>query len=352
MFQSLPLFALIAIFCVAAVAVWLAGIQLSNSTDTLSDHFGFGQALGGLIFLAIATNLPEIAITTTAGLSHNLDIATGNILGGVAIQTVVLVALDAFGAKKQDALSHLASSIELVLEGVLVIAILVLAIMGTQLPQGVAFLRMSPSAIIITIFWIVGLWLLNKARKDLPWQVKDQQSDRAADKKSQSKKQQSRKKQSVGRAIFVFVLACLITLVAGAALEFSGDAIAKDTGLSGVLFGATFLAAATALPEISTGLQSTWIGDYELAFSDIFGGNAFLPVLFLLADLLSGKAVLPQAQKSDIYLASLGCLLTGVYIYGLIFRQRKQVFHRLGLDSVAVLLIYIIAIIGLIAIGN
>ncbi|GCE24861.1 sodium/calcium exchanger membrane protein [Dictyobacter alpinus] len=353
MFQSLPLFVLFAIFLIAAVAVWFSGVQLSNSTDVLSDHFGFGEALGGLIFLALATNLPEIAITATASASHNLDIATGNILGGVAIQTVVLVALDVFGAKKKDALSHLASSIELVLEGVLVIAILVLAIMGTQLPQGVAFLRMSPSALIIAISWIVGVWLLNKARKDLPWQVKEQPADSSSEKDSHAKKQQTKKKQQhVGRAIFIFALASLVTLIAGAVLEFSGDAIAKDTGLSGVLFGATFLAAATALPEISTGLQSTWIGDYELAFSDIFGGNAFLPVLFLLADLLSGKSVLPQAQKSDIYLAGLGCLLTAIYIYGLIFRRRKQVFQRLGIDSVAVLIVYAIAVVGLIAISR
>lgn len=351
MFQSFPLLALIAIFIVAAIAVWLSGIQLSNSTDILSDRFGLGQALGGMILLAVATNLPEIAITTTAGLTHNIDIATGNILGGIAIQTVVLVILDAFGAKRKDALSHLASSIELILEGVLVIAVLVVAIMGTQLPRGVAFLRMSPSALLILVIWVFGLWLLSKARNDLPWQIKDRGSNTQASSEqdaNKQKKERSKKQASTGRALLIFSIASVITLVAGAALEFSGDAIAKDTGLSGVLFGATILAAATSLPEISTGLQSTWIGDYELAFSDIFGGNAFLPVLFILADLLSGQAVLPQAQKSDIYLASLGCFLTAVYIYGLVFRRPKQLFQRLGIDSIIVLCVYIIAIVGLI----
>ncbi|WP_338251957.1 sodium:calcium antiporter [Dictyobacter halimunensis] len=352
MFQSLPLLALIGIFIVAAIAVWLSGIQLSNSTDILSDRFGLGQALGGMILLAVATNLPEIAITATAGVTHNIDIATGNILGGIAIQTVVLVLLDAFGARKKDALSYLASSIELVLEGVLVIAVLVVAIMGTQLPQGIAFLRMSPSALLIVVIWVFGLWLLSRARKDLPWQVKKDQDggdtqDASAQNTKKQQKEKSKKQTSTGRALLTFIIASVITLVAGAALEFSGDAISKDIGLSGVLFGATILAAATSLPEVSTGLQSTWISDYELAFSDIFGGNAFLPVLFILADLLSGQAVLPQAQKSDIYLASLGCLLTGIYIYGLIFRRPKQLFHRVGIDSVLVLGVYIVTIIGL-----
>src|SRR6266852_6010118 len=53
MFQSLSLPILLLLFLAGAVAVWLAGIQLSNTTDVISTRFGFGQALGGLIFLAI-----------------------------------------------------------------------------------------------------------------------------------------------------------------------------------------------------------------------------------------------------------------------------------------------------------
>ena len=61
---------------------------------------------------------------------------------------------------------------------------------------------------------------------------------------------------------------------------------------------------------MSTGLTSVRNGDDQLAISDIFGGNAFLPVLFLLATLLSGQSVLSQAQASDIYLTALAMLLT------------------------------------------
>jgi len=151
--------------------------------------------------------------------------------------------------------------------------------------------------------------------------------------------------------VLVFLAAAAATLVAGVVLEESGNAIAGDVGLSGVLFGATFLAASTAIPEVSTGLAAVRLGDYRLAYSDIFGGNAFLPVLFLVASLVSGKAALPQAQRSDIYLAGLGILLTTVYLYGLIFRPRRQVLN-MGIDSVVVLALYVLGIIGLVAVAH
>ncbi len=149
----------------------------------------------------------------------------------------------------------------------------------------------------------------------------------------------------------MFGIAALVTLAGGVLLERSGDAIAGKIGLSGVLFGATVLAAATSLPEVSTGLTSVKLGDYKLAFSDIFGGNAFLPVLFLLATLLSGEAVLPRAQSTDIYIAGLGILLTTVYIFGLIFRPRVRVL-RMGIDSFVVLVLYALGVAGLFAIAS
>ena len=42
-------------------------------------------------------------------------------------------------------------------------------------------------------------------------------------------------------------------------------------------------------------------------------------MLFLLATLLSGDAVLPTAHHTDLYLTALAGLLTVVYVTGLIF---------------------------------
>lgn len=116
--------------------------------------------------------------------------------------------------------------------------------------------------------------------------------------------------------------------------------------MSGVLFGATVLAASTSIPELATGITSVKMGDYRLAISDIFGGNAFLPVLFLLASILSGEAILPQAQSTDIYLAALGIVLTVIYMCRLILRPQRR-YVRLGLDSWLVLILYCMGMSGL-----
>ncbi len=113
----------------------------------------------------------------------------------------------------------------------------------------------------------------------------------------------------------------------------------------------SLLALATSLPEISTGLQAIRQGDDNLAMSDIFGGNAFLPVLFLGATVISGQAVLPRAGATDIYLTALAALLTLVYVVGLIFRPPRRVLG-MGVDSLTVLVLYAVGVAGLFAVAS
>jgi cation:H+ antiporter len=62
--------------------------------------------------------------------------------------------------------------------------------------------------------------------------------------------------------------------------------------------------------------------------------------------LISGQAVLSHATSTDIYIACLGVLLTSVYICGIIFRSTLQILS-MGVDSLIVLILYVLGILGL-----
>jgi len=108
------------------------------------------------------------------------------------------------------------------------------------------------------------------------------------------------------------------------------------------------LAAATALPEISSGIAAVRLGDNALAIGDVFGGNAFQVCLFLLADLVARSPVLPTAGTRNSWLAALGVALTAVYAMGIVVRPRRCRL-RLGPDSMLALALFALGISGLIA---
>ncbi|KQO64275.1 sodium:calcium antiporter [Curtobacterium sp. Leaf261] len=351
--DSLPLWLLVLIFVAGGAVIWFAGIQLSKTTDVLDNRLHLGSALGGLIVLAVATNLPEIAITVSAAASGSLEVAAGNILGGIALQTVVIVILDSFGKRGKGVtpITYRAASLTLVLEAVVVVAVLAVVIAGSQLPSDLVIARLTPDVVLIAVIWLVGLLLVQRASKGLPWHEDGKAPDTTTPhpSKHRTRTHGDGSTMSTGKASVIFGVSALATLVAGVVLERAGDAASTQIGFSGVLFGATVLALATSLPEISTGLQAIKQGDDNLAMSDIFGGNAFLPVLFLVATVISGKAVLPQANASDIFLTALAALLTVVYAVGLVFRPKNHIFG-MGVDSLIVVLLYLVGIGGLIAI--
>lgn len=342
---------LILIFAAAAVAIWIAGIRLASSTDALDHKLGLGSALGGLLLLAIATDLPELAITITAALNDNLGLAVGNLLGGIAIQTLVLAALD-IGAGPERPLTYMANSLLLVIEGALVAVVTVMAIMVAQLPEKAGLLGISPGTVAIVLIWLAGLKVVAASRQNVRWKAEAEGSAPGrSHAQRRSRMPKPHEQHSTGFVAAVFAAAAVVTLVAGVLIEQSGEELAGRAGLTGPVFGATILAAATALPELSTGLGAVRAGDTQLAMSDIFGGNAVLPALFIFADLFAGKPALPSAERTDIWIAGLGVVLTGIYIVGVILRPSRT-FWRLGPDSIAAIVVYALGIAGLVLVAS
>jgi cation:H+ antiporter len=333
--------ALLAVFLAAAAATWIAGLFLSKTTDILDDRFNLGDAVGGLLLLGLAGSLPELAITASAALSGDLGLAVGNLLGGIAMQTLVLVLLDATSRKKRP-LTSLADLSPL-FEAVLVITVLLVALMGAFLPASTSIGSVSPASLAIVVLFLLGVLGINKARKAPAWQLAE--GDLPAPKEAPNRFRRS----TTVLVLLWFGLASIITLVAGVMLEQTGNELADDWGINGAVFGATILAAVTALPEISSGIAAVRLGDVGLAMSDIYGGNAVQLTFFLLADILAGSPVLPTASHQSLWLGAVGAVMTGVFAYGLLLRPQRKLWV-IGLDSAIVLATYVAAVLFLPAI--
>ena len=327
------------LFVAAAAVIWWAGSLLASATDAIDAHFGWGEGIGGAVFLAVATNLPEVAIIVGGALTNNLSLAVGNILGGVAIQTVVLVLLDGPGLRNRLPLSSLVPTLTIALQGLVLIAILMLCIAGALSPRSLMVARMTPAEIAIVIAWLAGLWLTMHNQDRDAWRS-------AREAIAEESPVVAPQRRPLPQVIAIFALGAVATLVAGLVLGLTGEVAADRFHITGVVFGATVLAATTALPEVTTGLYAVKAGRYELAMSDVIAGNAFLPVLFILGSLLSGRPLLPDAQGPDLYLTALGALLTAVYCIGVILRSERMVLGA-GIDSLLVLGLYAVGIGGL-----
>jgi cation:H+ antiporter len=339
---------LVIMFAAGVGATWIAGVSLSKTTDALDSRLGLGQELGGIILLAIAGTLPELAITVSAAAQGNLGLAAGNLIGGIAVQTMVLLICD-IAAGRQRPLTYLVGALTPVLEGMLVVLVVSGVLMGALLKPSTAIDGVvSPASIAIIAVWTAGVYVINRVRKKPRWSVSmpGSRPGRRHRREAHPEAPHPFAGHSTLLVVGFFAAACAVTLVAGVGLELSGNSLATRAGVNGVIFGATVLATATALPEISSGIAAVRLGDNALALGDIFGGNAFQVCLFLLSDLIAGSPVLPTAGRLNSWLASLGVALTAIYGIGVVARPHRCV-ARLGPDSLLALVVFALGVAGM-----
>ncbi len=204
----------------------------------------------------------------------------------------------------------------------LVVLVVSAVLMGALLPASTAIGGVSPASVAIVLVWLAGVYVLDRVWNKPRWRV-----SMPGGRPGRRHRREPHSEQPHPFAS-------------------SSNELANRAGINGVIFGATVLAIATALPEISSGIAAARLGDNALAVSDVFGGNAFQVSLFLLADVTAGAPVLPSAGTLNSWLAALGIALTAVYAIGVVARPARCRF-RLGPDSIVALVLFSLGIAGL-----
>lgn len=77
-------------FGLAAAVVLAAGLALPDAADRLAEAAGWSRSFVGTVFMALATTLPEMAVTLGALRLGALDMALGNLLGSNLFNVTIL----------------------------------------------------------------------------------------------------------------------------------------------------------------------------------------------------------------------------------------------------------------------
>jgi cation:H+ antiporter len=343
-FAELSLLANGGIFAAGATLVWLAGAKLSRYVDLFADRTGIGKAFAGALLLGGATSLPELATTLTASYSGAARLAGTNLLGGVVMQIAVLALIDALVLRGKP-LTLFSPRSSLLMVGVMLIALVALASAATASGELWSVGHVGLWPIILFVFYIFTVWVIYRYEGNPRWEPSGELAEppeSALDLKDAFQAKYA--DTSTTALIGFFALASTMVLIGGFFVAKTGEAIAEQTGIGQNFVGATLVALATSLPEVSTTYSAVRFGAYSMAAANILGTNSLEIALFLPADLAYFDGPIFNAMdSSDGFLAALGILVTSLYLWGILERRDRTIFG-MGVDSLAVLTFYFVGL--------
>lgn len=277
----------------------------------------------GLTIVAMGTSAPELAVSVTAGLAGNNEIAISNVIGSNVFNLLVVVGVCAAVLPMNVEKSILKKEFPYVLiVQALLLFFCVNAFMGEVFGNvnGANVLSRVEGIVMIIIFiaFLVNMILTTlKSRKEA---VEEQTEE---------------EEKKLHPAL------CLVYIVGGiAAVVFGGDVvvdsasyIASAFGFSQTFIGLTVVAVGTSLPELVTSLAAIKKGENDLALGNVLGSNLFNILLVLaLSASLTPIAVLSANIIDLVFL-----VVSSVVVYA--FCLGKQKVSRL--EGVIMVLMYV-----------
>ncbi|MFV8827391.1 sodium:calcium antiporter [Alkalihalobacterium sp. APHAB7] len=320
------------IFFLCAVITVICAIKLSTYADALSEKTALGGMLVGTIFLAGATSLPEVTTSISAIVLDNPDIAIGNVLGSNMFNLLILASFDLYYRKKRI---FKGASGEHFYTASIGLLLAVTTLLALTLRLNITFLGVGLDTLLIVTIYAAGMYVLtNRSKKEtLDYEEPEVEEENKLNTSAISLK----------RAIYGFIIAAFVILVAGSFLTITGDRIAVITGLGSSFVGSFLIAATTSLPEAVAVLIAIQLRNYNLAIGSILGSNLFNILILVGTDVLYQKgSVLFFVSPVNQITAAAVAVLSVIVLYSLL-RKNDYSATSYAFPSVLLIIIYFVS---------
>lgn len=322
-------FALVLVFLVIGFILLIKGADFFvEGSSSVAKRLHVPSIIIGLTIVAMGTSLPETAVSVSASITGNNELAVSNVVGSNIFNLMVVIGVCAMIATVEVARETIRRDIplSLICAGLL----LLLGIIGVGDTSGMTLGHLDGVIFIVLfagyIFYMVKIAL--KANKE----GKKVEIEGGSDEEIK----------------LISVPLSIIFIIGGAAaIAFGGDLtvdaasrIASDLGMTQTLIGLTIVSIGTSLPELVTSIVAARKNEVDMALGNAIGSNVFNILMVLgIASAISPISIITE-NIIDL------CVLIAFTVCVWIFAGSKKKIGRVeGFCMVALYAAYAVYII-------
>ncbi len=328
--NGLPIVAVILLLAVGFAFLVKGADFFVEGSSSIAKKLKVPPIIIGLTIVAMGTSLPETAVSVTASLVQNNELAVSNVVGSNIFNLMFVIGVCSILTPIMVQKATVVRDIPLSLGCALFL--LVLGISGLGDKAGMT-LGHADGVIFLIVFAGYIFTMVRSAMKA-----------RAAGQKVEIEGVEecdNMKELSYGKSI-------LFLIVGAAAIAFGGDLtvdtasrIAIELGMSQTLVGLTIVSIGTSLPELVTSVVAARKNEVDMAVGNAVGSNIFNILMVLGISSAISPVALIWENIIDIVLLMVFSVMVWIFA-----GTRKKIERKEGIIMVVVYLVYCAYIIA------
>ena len=328
--NGLPIAAVILLLAVGFAFLVIGAEFFVEGSSSIAKKLKVPPIIIGLTIVAMGTSLPETAVSVTASLVQNNELAVSNVVGSNIFNLMFVIGVCSILTPIMVQKATVVRDIPLSLGCALFL--LVLGISGLGDKTGMT-LGHADGVIFLIVFAGYIFTMVRSAMKA-----------RAAGQKVEIEGVEecdNMKELSYGKSI-------LFLIVGAAAIAFGGDLtvdtasrIAIELGMSQTLVGLTIVSIGTSLPELVTSVVAARKNEVDMAVGNAVGSNIFNILMVLGISSAISPVALIRENIIDIVLLMVFSVMVWIFA-----GTRKKIERKEGIIMVVVYLVYCAYIIA------
>ncbi len=277
-------FVLVLVFLVIGFTLLIKGADLFvEGSSSVAKRLHVPSIIIGLTIVAMGTSLPETAVSVSASLTGNNELAVSNVVGSNIFNLMVVIGVCAMLATVNVAKETITRDIplSLICAGLLML----LGVIGFGDKSGMTLGHLD--GVILIVFFAGYIFYMVKIALKASREGKNIEIEGGSD--------EDIKLVSVPASILFIVGGAIAIAIGGDVTVDAASRIASDLGMSQTLIGLTIVSIGTSLPELVTSIVAARKNEVDMALGNAIGSNVFNILMVLgIASAISPISIIKE----------------------------------------------------------